>query len=344
MKLNGRRLTAPILAILIVLSALALIFGVVMGSTGLKLSELSLLFSPSTEPSAVILRSVRLPRTILSYLVGGGLAVAGCCLQGVFKNPMADSHILGVSSGAGFGAAVAMTMGAGAGLSLYGLGGIAAFAFAGGLLCVMLVFFASRVKSRISTTSLLLAGIALSSLFSALTSAIMILNRGRLDNIFMWLLGSFSSASYSKVLFATVSILPVSAGLMLFSRPLNVMLLGEEEARMLGVDYSRHLRIIILLATVLAPSCVAVSRGRRVRRIDNTSHDTPCGRPRSPYAASLFIPGRGGVPVRYGYPVKMPVSTHRAPCRRAVRYMRGSFLPFYHEALRERRPGWLIGL
>lgn len=259
MKLNGRRLTAPILAILIVLSALALIFGVVMGSTGLKLSELSLLFSPSTEPSAVILRSVRLPRTILSYLVGGGLAVAGCCLQGVFKNPMADSHILGVSSGAGFGAAVAMTMGAGAGLSLYGLGGIAAFAFAGGLLCVMLVFFASRVKSRISTTSLLLAGIALSSLFSALTSAIMILNRGRLDNIFMWLLGSFSSASYSKVLFAAVSILPVSAGLMLFSRPLNVMLLGEEEARMLGVDYSCHLRIIILLATVLAASCVAVS-------------------------------------------------------------------------------------
>lgn len=235
-------------------------------------------------------------------------------------------------------------MGAGAGLSLYGLGGIAAFAFAGGLLCVMLVFFASRVKSRISTTSLLLAGIALSSLFSALTSAIMILNRGRLDNIFMWLLGSFSSASYSKVLFAAVSILPVSAGLMLFSRPLNVMLLGEEEARMLGVDYSRHLRIIILLATVLAASCVAVSGvvgfvgliiPHMIRLAAGPDHRTllPCS----------FL-GGGGVPVRYGYPVKMPVSTHRAPCRRAVRYMRGSFLPFYHEALRERRPGWLIGL
>ena len=250
------------LSILLILSAFSLLAAIAWGSTGFKFREFFDYLFHGISGAEVILFKIRLPRALLSYLVGGGLAVAGCCLQGVFKNPMADSHILGVSAGAGFGAAACIALGfggAGFGLSAFGLGSVALGALAGGIFAVLLVTQFARVGRRTSASALLLAGVAVSSFFTALTSGIMILHRESMEQVVYWTLGSFSSASFEKVRFAALLILPCAALCMLFARPLNIMLLGEEDARMLGVDTVRTTRALVILTTLLAAGCVSVS-------------------------------------------------------------------------------------
>ena len=247
---------------LLVLSFFALLLAVAWGSTGFKVREfLEYLFTGASS-AEVILFKIRLPRALLSYLVGGGLAVAGCCLQGVFKNPMADSHILGVSAGAGFGAAACIAFGIGGasfGIAAFGLGNVALGALIGGMLAVLFVVQFARIGRRVATSALLLSGIAVSSLFTALTSGIMILHRESMEQVVFWTLGSFTAASFEKVRFAALLILPCSALCMVFARPLNIMLLGEEDARMLGVDPVKTTRMLVLLTTLLAAGCVSVS-------------------------------------------------------------------------------------
>lgn len=260
-KARGARALISV-SLLLALSVFALLAAVAWGSTGFKVREVLDYLISGTSNAEVILFKIRLPRALLSYLVGGGLAVAGCCLQGVFKNPMADSHILGVSAGAGFGAAACIALGIGGasfGIAALGLGSVAVCALLGGVLAVMLVTQFARVGSRTSASALLLSGVAVSSLFTALTSGIMILHRESMEQVVFWTLGSFSAASFEKVRFAALLILPCSALCMLFARPLNIMLLGEEDARMLGVDTARTTRVLIILTTLLAAGCVSVS-------------------------------------------------------------------------------------
>ncbi len=250
------------LSALLLLSGFALLAAVAWGSTGFKVKEFFDYLLYGASGAEVILFKIRLPRALLSYLVGGGLAVAGCCLQGVFKNPMADSHILGVSSGAGFGAAVGIALGVGgssASISVFGLGGVALCALVGGIFAVVLAMRFARVGNRTSASALLLAGVAVSSLFSALTSGVMILSRESMDQVVFWTMGGFSAATFEKVRFAAFLILPCSAVCMLFARQLNIMLLGEEDARMLGVDTGRTTRALIAITTFLAAGCVSVS-------------------------------------------------------------------------------------
>ena len=257
-KARGARALISV-SLLLALSVFALLAAVAWGSTGFKVREVLDYLISGTSNAEVILFKIRLPRALLSYLVGGGLAVAGCCLQGVFKNPMADSHILGVSAGAGFGAAACIALGIGGasfGIAALGLGSVALL---GGILAVMLVTQFARVGSRTSVSALLLSGVGVSSLFTALTSGIMILHRESMEQVVFWTLGSFSAASFEKVRFAALCILPCSALCMLFARPLNIMLLGEEDARMLGVDTARTTRVLIILTTLLAAGCVSVS-------------------------------------------------------------------------------------
>ncbi len=253
----SKRLWAAV-SVLLPLSVAALVLGVAAGSTGFRFEQLPLLFDPyANDTAALILKNIRLPRALLSYLVGGGLAVAGCCLQGVFKNPMADSHILGVSSGAGFGAAVAMSFGISA--SVLGLGSIAVCAFIGGITCVIIVCAVSRVNARTSIAALLLAGIAASALFSALTSGVMLLNRDKMEKVLLWTMGSFASAEFTRLIFAAATVLPSSLICMFFARQLNIMLLGEEDARLLGVDTARVTRVLLALTTLIAAASVAVA-------------------------------------------------------------------------------------
>ena len=200
---------------------------------------------------------VRWPRIILSVLGGASLAVVGASYQSIFMNALADPHILGVSSGAAFGASLAMIFGfksVGLGLTGIGFG-----AFLGGLMTIGLLFLMTPGEIKTETSRILLAGIALSSLFSALMSLLMLFNRDRIAGIFYWLMGSYSSATWDKGRFMSLVFFPLTLLLFFFAPEMNIMLSGDEEATSLGVAANRMRWTIILIATLLVASTVSTS-------------------------------------------------------------------------------------
>ncbi len=197
---------------------------------------------------------IRLPRVAAAALIGAALAAAGVSYQGMFRNPMVSPDILGTSTGAGFGAALAILLGA-------GYFGISASAFVFGLLAVAVAYAVSCMSRTNQTIALILAGMMVSSLFSAGTSYLKLVadTQQQLPAITYWLMGSLSSIKPRDVLFLVI---PVTLGLvplLILSWRMNLLTLGEEEARSMGVN-TRLLRFtVILCATLLTASSVAVS-------------------------------------------------------------------------------------
>ena len=207
-----------------------------------------------SDMAQTIVWKVRLPRICAALLVGAALSVAGAVYQGLFKNPMVSPDILGASSGAGFGAALAILLGA-------GYFGISASAFVFGLLAVAVAYAVSCMSRTNQTIALILAGMMVSSLFSAGTSYLKLVadTQQQLPAITYWLMGSLSSIKPRDVLFLVI---PVTLGLvplLILSWRMNLLTLGEEEARSMGVN-TRLLRFtVILCATLLTAASVAVS-------------------------------------------------------------------------------------
>jgi len=204
-----------------------------------------------------IISDVRMPRIILAALVGGLLSVIGTAFQAIFKNPMADPYIMGVSSGAAFGATLGIVFGIGA--TFLGLGLVSFMAFIGAFSTVLIVYNLSRIGNSISTTSILLAGIVMNSLLSSIVSLIMILNHNDISKIITWTMGSFNAASWESV---KLMILPTLIGgviLIYYSRDLNAIIVGEEEAINLGVNVEWVKKIILVLSSFLAAFAVSVS-------------------------------------------------------------------------------------
>ena len=258
MKQAQSKNTAITMAVMLPLGIAAFLAAFLFGSSGISLSELPALLAGTAEKSVTtIFFNLRLPRAILAFISGGALSIAGACLQGMFKNPMADSYVIGVSSGAALGATLALTFSAS--LAFLGFGAVAILAFIGALLAVFAVYSLAKIHGKVSTFSLLLAGIAVSTLCSALVYCIMILFRDRMEHIVMWTMGSFSSASWDKVAFSIPPMLLASALCVLFARDLNIMLQGDEAARHLGVDAGRVRRSLILLTTLAAACAVSAS-------------------------------------------------------------------------------------
>jgi iron complex transport system permease protein len=196
----------------------------------------------------VIVLQSRIPRVVLAGLVGAALSTAGCAMQGLLKNPMADPYIIGMSSGASLGASLAMLLG------LY----VQTTAFVFSILTIFLVYNISRVGRSVPIDTLLLAGIAVGSFLSAFTSFLVYINQSR-DHVIFWMMGSFANASWEKVGTSSVMII---AGIILLYRHawnLNVMLLGEEQAQYLGVNIEWVKRYILLLASLITGAAVAVS-------------------------------------------------------------------------------------
>lgn len=206
----------------------------------------------------MIIWRVRLPRVLLSGLVGAGLAMAGATFQALFQNPLAEPHILGVSSGAALGATIAMVFGA-ASIQFFGIGFIGICAFAGALLTTVLVYGVARTGGRAATVHLVLAGMAISSMLSAIISIIMIFNQGQINEVYFWTLGSFSGASWVKVAFMCVFAVLCGLGFLLYSRDLDALTTGEETASSLGVDTAKVKKSLILIASLLVAACVSVS-------------------------------------------------------------------------------------
>lgn len=198
--------------------------------------------------------NVRLPRVLMSVLVGACLSAAGAAYQGVFQNPMAAPDVLGASAGAGFGAALAIYVGLS---SMY----ITLAAFGMSLLTVALVFWVSRHAKGERVLGLVLAGIMVSSLFQAGTSFIKLAAdpTNKLPEITYWLMGSLSGAKWSELGFVIWPMLLGLVPLFLLRWRLNVLAMGDDEARAMGVDAGRLRIWLIVAATLVTASSVSVS-------------------------------------------------------------------------------------
>ena len=202
---------------------------------------------------AVVL-NLRLPRVCAAALVGAALSAAGAAYQGMFRNPMVSPDLLGASTGAGFGAALAILLGAG-----YFAVTVSAFIF--GLAAVLLAYFISRISRVETTLAMVLAGMMISSLFTAGTSFIKLVadTQEQLPAITYWLMGSLASVRGRDLLFALV---PVALGLiplLLLRWRVNLLTVSEAEARSLGVDTTLLRFAVILCATLMTAGSVAVS-------------------------------------------------------------------------------------
>ena len=198
--------------------------------------------------------NIRLPRVLLSVLVGTCLAAAGGAYQGIFQNPMASPDILGASAGAGFGAALAILLGASSMWVTLG-------AFAASLVTVALVFTVSRHARGDRILGLVLAGIMISSLFQSGTSFLKLVAdpNNQLPQITYWLMGSLSGATWEDIGFVTLPMLAGLIPLFLLRWQLNVMTMGDDEARALGVDPRRIRFWIAVCSTLVTASAVSVS-------------------------------------------------------------------------------------
>lgn len=207
----------------------------------------------TTEMEIVVI-NIRLPRIIMACLVGCTLSAAGASYQGVFQNPMASPDILGASSGAAFGAALAIL--------LHGNAQIITFsAFLSSLITVMTVFFIAERAPGLRVVNLILAGIMVGSLFTAGTSYIKLVAdpSNQLPAITYWMMGSLSGSKLGQVAFAIV---PMALGLIplfLIRWQINILTLGDDEARTLGVNTYRLRMIVILCATLITAASVSVS-------------------------------------------------------------------------------------
>ena len=207
-----------------------------------------------TEAMEKTVISIRLPRILTACLVGCSLSAAGAAFQGVFKNPMASPDILGASSGAAFGAALAILLGVSTQF-------ITIFAFVSSILTVALVFLIAQCAPGQRTVNLILAGIMVGSLFSAGTSYLKLVAdpSNQLPAITYWLMGSLSGVRLSSILPAAI---PMAAGLvplLLLRWRLNLLSLGESEARALGVNTDLLRAVLILCATLITAASISVS-------------------------------------------------------------------------------------
>ena len=200
-----------------------------------------------------VMWTVRMPRILAVILIGGGLSISGASFQCVFRNPLVSEGILGVSNGASLGAVLAIFFGLGPGLT-------SICAFAGGMLAVGLAYSCSKMFRGNPTLVLVLAGTVVGSLLTAGTSIVKYLapQDTKLPQITFWLMGSFAGISWSKLRFMGPLILICSLGILRMCWQLNLMALGDDEAKALGVDTARARKILIFLATVITSSAVCV--------------------------------------------------------------------------------------
>jgi len=205
-----------------------------------------------------IVWNIRLPRLLLALLIGAGLAVAGVVMQAFFQNPMADPYIVGVSAGAALGATVGFVVWSG--LTVFGLTTRTGLAFIGATGVTVLVYVLARRGGRVQTVMLLLTGLAISALASALCSLLLMVAKAQdVSLVVFWLMGSVADRGWLAVWVLAGPVLLGLALTYLFSRELNVLLMGEETAHHLGVNVERTKLVLLGLSSVLTACCVAIS-------------------------------------------------------------------------------------
>ncbi|MGK0552475.1 FecCD family ABC transporter permease [Enterococcus faecalis] len=237
----------------------AAFLSILVGRYALSVHEVITAFSQlphiDTSQQASVLFTIRLPRIIASMLVGLGLAVAGATFQAVLNNPLASPDVLGTSSAAGFGAALGMLVAAQSLLLIT----LSSFVF--GLLSLGLVYGLCAFKKKHDTLSILLAGIIVTSLFMALTSAIKFVAdpNDTLPEITFWLMGSFSNVSFSELYWVTPLFLSGYCLLHLLRFKMNILSLGDEEAILSGINPKRLRILLLTISAILVSASVTIA-------------------------------------------------------------------------------------
>src|SRR5438034_5164215 len=244
----------------------ALVIGVLVGPIDLGLGPIlesvaARLHVPGASSSLsptdnAILWEIRMPRVVLGALVGGMLALSGATYQGVFRNPLADPYLLGVAAGAGLGATLAIAY---LPEGLRGQQALPVAAFLGGGAAVVLTYSVGRSASRgRDAVTLVLAGVTVASFFTALQTFVQQENADTLQQVYTWILGSIPSSGWSDVVLILPYVTLASAVILAHRRVVDVLSLGDDEARSLGVDVRRVRLVLVVAATVGTAAAVAV--------------------------------------------------------------------------------------
>jgi iron complex transport system permease protein len=253
---------------LVALSALlgAVLVGLLVGPVPIGIGEIARsalarvpflsVATPLDDAHEAILWELRFPRVVLGALVGGTLALSGASYQGVFRNPLADPYLLGVAAGAGFGATLVIA---------YGPAGVDGFAlplvsFAGAVSAVCAAYLIGRsVGGGRTTATLILAGVTVAAFLTAAQTFVQQQNSETLNEVYSWLLGGLTTAGWGDVVTVVPYVALSAAVLLLHRRTLDVLAVGDEEARSLGLDVTRVRLLLVAAATLGTAAVVAVS-------------------------------------------------------------------------------------
>jgi len=252
-KRRVRVLTVTVALIAILLFSVVLDLTQAFFSLSMKEAFMAI-FGQGSDVHVRIVQQVNGPRAVMGCMVGAGLGISGAAMQAVFRNPMASPYILGLSSGAAFGAALAMTIPLSF-IPMFVFRPLLAFVFC--MATMFLVYFISRVGGRVPTETLLLSGIAVGSLFSALVSLLTYIAGERMAGIVYWTMGNLSQTGWQNTLIVIPLILAGSFIMATRGRELNAMMLGDAHAKDLGVDVNRVRLEMLISSSLVTAAAVA---------------------------------------------------------------------------------------
>ncbi len=260
----ARRVIRPgsVIAALAVLLVLAVLVSLSVGRFAVPVTDTARILLGSflpvdqtwTDQQGTVVLDVRLPRVLLGALVGAGLALSGAAMQAVFRNPLASAQVLGVSSGASLGGVLMILAGLG---GAYLVGG----AFVGGLVALVLVLLIARVTPGSPLLMVILAGTVIGAMFNAFVSMLTYVAdpNGELPSIVFWLMGSLATASYAKLVLAAFPIVIAGAVILALRWRVNLLSMGDEDARALGADPARTRMVLLVAVALITAGAVAVT-------------------------------------------------------------------------------------
>ena len=251
--MGGKRL--PVLGAILLLLFIFILLEISTVSNNMTLSDIFLCLIHSDQSIYTdIVWTYTMPRIVIALVIGAGLAICGAAMQALFKNPMASPYILGLSSGASVGASIAMLF------TIPFIPELIAAPVMAFIFCMMttfLVYGLAKGTGMISTESLILIGMAISALFSALVSLLTVLAGEKMSNIVFWTMGSLAQYNWDKVLIVMPIIILGSLMVMSYSRELNAIMLGDAHAKDLGIEVRKVRLIILLITSLITAACVA---------------------------------------------------------------------------------------
>ena len=259
-----KRITSTITIILVSGLAAAALMGVLLGSVSISVSDMVKVISfrmrgsdlpADLRSTGTILFMLRIPRTLMMILAGAALGSSGASYQGLFRNPLADPYLIGVSSGAGLGAIIAMSVHwQYSKLSAFM---VPMFAFSFAIITVFAVFNLGRMGGYLNITGLLLAGVAVNAFASALSSVWILLSGLEIKRSFSWMLGGSGITGWDRILFTAPLILIGIIGQLLYAYPLNVLQFGDDQAVQLGIPVNKVRIRLIVFATLTTSAAIA---------------------------------------------------------------------------------------